>query len=165
MAQIKNQLQNSKKNILLGLVLAISVFTGCVHNLVDVNVQIPDHKWTYRNHLKTAFEIKDHTKAYHIFFKLRHTAEYRYSNIFVLVHFKDGLKTVTKRYQYKVAKNDGEWLGSGSGNLFSYTFPLLTNYHFEKNGKFEIEVEQNMRDNPLTGVSDIGILIEEASGN
>lgn len=161
MAQIINLLQR-KRLILSGcLLLVITFFSGCTSGVVDSNLEIADRRWTYRNHITTPFEIKDNTKAYNIYFKLRHTADYKYSNIFILVHFKDGKSVSTKRYQYKLAKNDGEWLGSGSGNIFNYTLPLLTNYHFPHTGKFSIEIEQNMRDNPLLEVSDAGIRIDE----
>lgn len=140
-----------------------TLFAGCTANVIDTNVEIPERKWTYRNHIYAPFEIKDNSKAYNLYFKLRHTADYKYSNIFVLVHFREGKDVVTKRYHYRLAKNDGEWLGSGSGNIFSYTLPLQTNYHFPKNGKYTIEIEQNMRDNPLAEVSDLGVLVEAAN--
>ncbi|WP_316830446.1 gliding motility lipoprotein GldH [Pedobacter aquatilis] len=161
MVLIINRLLNRKQVFLLVIALFATILSGCYSSVVDSNVEIPERKWTYRNHLKVPFEIKDNTKPYNIYFKLRHTADYRYANIFILSHFKDGKRMVTKRYQFKLAKNDGEWLGSGSGNVFNYTFRLLTNYHFAHSGKFEIEIEQNMRDNPLLEVSDVGVLIEE----
>lgn len=160
MGQKINLLLNRKHTFLLGFLLTVSLLVSCTAGIIDSNVEIADRRWTYRNHISTAFEIKDNTKAYNIYFKLRHTADYKYANIFILAHFKDGKNMVTKRYQYKLAKNDGEWLGSGSGNLFSYTLPMLTGYHFPRNGKFEIEIEQNMRDNPLIEVSDVGVLVD-----
>ena len=143
----------------------VTLFVGCTASVIDSNVEIANRRWTYRNHISTAFEIKDNTKAYNIYFKLRHTADYKYANIFILAHFKDGKKMITKRYQYKLAKNDGEWLGKGSGDIFTSKFSLLTNYRFPAAGKFDIEVEQNMRDNPLTGVSDVGITVVPVTTN
>ena len=160
MAQKINLLLNKKPAFLIGFLLMATLFAGCTANVIDTNVEIPERKWTYRNHIYAPFEIKDNSKAYNLYFKLRHTADYKYSNIFVLVHFREGKNVVTKRYQYRLAKNDGEWLGSGSGNIFSYTLPLQTNYHFPRNGKYTIEIEQNMRDNPLAEVSDLGVLVE-----
>jgi gliding motility-associated lipoprotein GldH len=162
MAQKINLLLNKRQVLLLGFLFITSLFVGCTPNVIDSNVEIANRRWTYRNHISTLFEIKDNTKTYNIYFKLRHTADYKYANIFILAHFKDGKKVVTKRYQYKLAKNDGEWLGSGSGNLFSYTLPMLTNYRFPRNGKFEIEIEQNMRDNPFLEVSDVGVFVSLA---
>lgn len=162
MAQIKIHLQS--KHILMVLLLGslMTATTGCKRNLVDFSMETPKRQWFYRNHVVTKFEIIDHTKAYNIYFKLRHTGDYRYANIFVLVHFIDGNQKVTKRYQYKLAENDGKWLGSGSGNIFNYTLPMLTNYRFAHNGKYSIDIEQNMRDNPLQEITDVGILVEEA---
>lgn len=162
MAQRINRLLNKNQAVLLAFIVFASFLTGCTSSIIDSNVEIPERKWTYRNHIRTAYEIKDSTKVYNLYFKLRHTADYRYSNIFILAHFKDGKNKITKRYQYRLAKNDGEWLGSGSGNIFSYRLPLLTNYRFANKGKFEIEIEQNMRDNPLLEISDVGISIEAA---
>ncbi|MFF5381901.1 gliding motility lipoprotein GldH [Pedobacter suwonensis] len=165
MAQKINLLLNKRQIILLAFLWMVTLSVGCTKSVVDSNVEIADRRWTYRNHVSTTFDIKDNTKAYNIYFKLRHTANYKYANIFILAHFKDGKKVVTKRYQYKLAKNDGEWLGSGSGNVFSYTLPMLTNHYFPRNGKFEIEIEQNMRDNPLLEVSDVGLTVSESLTN
>ena len=159
MAQKTNLLPNKGRVAAFVFLLWVTLFAGCTASVIDSNVELADRRWTYRNHISTPFEIKDNTKAYNVYFKLRHTADYKYANIFILAHFKDGKHIVTKRYQYKLAKNDGEWLGSGSGNVFSYTLPMLTNYHFPRNGKFTIEIEQNMRDNPLLEVSDVGVLV------
>jgi len=160
MAQRINLLPN-KAAFLVSFLIIASCFVGCTSSVIDSNVEIPDRKWTYRNHIITPFEIKDKTKAYNLFFKLRHTAEYKYSNIFIMAHFKDGKNVTTKRLEFQLAKNDGEWLGSGSGNVFSYTLPILENYRFQRNGKFEVEFEQNMRDNPLVEIADVGLLVEE----
>jgi gliding motility-associated lipoprotein GldH len=160
MMERKNQLQTKHLFFIL-LLTGVSFFYGCTSNIVDSNLSIPERKWTYRNILKTNFEIKDSSKLYNIYFKLRHTDDYRYANLFVVVRLKEDSVIRPKRYQFKLAKEDGEWLGSGSGNLFTYTLPLFTSHKFSKNRKYEIEIEQNMRDNPLAGISDIGVLVEE----
>lgn len=148
---------NKRKFIwpLFALVLALQ---GCAdNNLVDLNVSVPDNSWAYAKSIKTAVTIKDIGQSYQVYFKLRHTSAYRYSNLYVLLYLKgNGLNKHT-RYQFKLANLNGEWRGKGSGDIYSYTFPLLTDYRFEKPGKYEIEIEQNMRDNPLIGISDVGI--------
>lgn len=162
MAQRINRLPNSISTLACCALMIITFLAGCTDSVIDNNVELENRVWSYRNHISNSFEIKENSKAYNIYFKLRVTANYKYSNIFILGHFRDGNKVVTRRYQYKLAKNDGEWLGSGSGNVFSYTLPMLTNYRFPHSGKFTIEIEQNMRDNPLLEVSDAGILIKNA---
>lgn len=74
----------------------------------------------------------------------------------------DGKKT-TERKEFRLALPDGEWLGSGSGNLYSYQMPLKEDFKFPLKGKYVIELEQNMRDNPLNHISDAGVRIEKAN--
>ncbi len=136
--------------------------SSCKQNLVDFSKEIPKRQWFYRDRVTAKFKIRDASIPYNIYFKLRHTADYRYSNIFILTSLLDGKTKITKRYQYKLAENDGRWLGSGSGNLFNYTLPLLTNFRFAHSGEFSLEIEQNMRDNPLSEIADLGILVEES---
>lgn len=124
-------------------------------------MSMPARNWGYPNKVKTLVEITDSSKPYNIYFKLRHTADYRYSNIFVLFHISGREQEKhTRRYEYRLAQSDGQWNGSGSGNLFTYTLPLLTNYKFPAAGKYQLEIEQNMRDNPLAEISDAGIKVE-----
>ena len=150
----------NKLKFILPLLAIVFIWQGCTNNnLVDTNMAIDDNNWAYAKSVKTAFEIKEVNKSYQIYFKLRHTTAYRYSNLYVLMHLNgEGIHRST-RYQFKLAKFDGEWIGKGSGDIYTYTFPLLTDYRFTKPGKYEIEIEQNMRDNPLIGISDVGIRV------
>lgn len=138
----------------------LTVFSGCdAGNIADSNQTMPARNWSYAAKVKVLVDITDSNKAYNIYFKLRHTADYRYSNIFVLFNVKTAQKKRSRRYEFKLAQADGQWNGAGSGNLYSYTFPLLTNFRFPAPGKYELELEQNMRDNPLKEVSDAGIKV------
>lgn len=130
-------------------------------HLVDVNMAIPENNWSYAKNVTTTFEVKDSGLAYHLSFKIRNNTAYRYSNIYVVMRLKGDSLSKNTRYQFQLAKADGEWLGKGSGDLYSNTFSLLKNFHFPKAGKYTLEVEQNMRDNPLVGISDVGLTVEE----
>lgn len=146
-------------------VLTIIAFFGILSTLsscnfdtvVDTNQSVENNRWLYANTAKAEFDIKDTTKPYQVNFKLRINTEYRYSNLYVLATMKDAKTRKRIRYQFKVAKEDGAWLGKGSGDLYTYSFPMLKNHRFADTGKYSIEIEQNMRDNPLLGVSDVGI--------
>nr|WP_121269930.1 gliding motility lipoprotein GldH [Pedobacter schmidteae] len=152
-------MKNNKVLILFAAVFAL-LLGGCDTNIIaDVNQTMPARNWSYANRVKVTVDIKDSNKAYHIYFKLRHTSDYRYSNIFVWLNVKAAQKKRSRRYEFKLAEPDGQWKGSGSGNLYTYEFPLLTHFKFPAPGKYELELEQNMRDNPLKEVSDAGIKV------
>jgi len=136
---------------------------GCdTANIVDYNVEMPAHIWGYDRKVKAVIDVADPAQAYNIYFRVRNTGNYRYSNIFVLLNISGGgMKKQTRRFQYKLAEVDGQWTGSGSGNLFTTVAPMLTGYKFPNKGKYLLEIEQNMRDNPLHEITDAGIKISK----
>ena len=141
----------------------ILLFSSCANdNLVDINMELTENNWTYSKNVSAIVDVKDPSLAYHLSFKMRNTADYRYSNIYVVMRLKGNTLYKSTRYQFQLAKADGEWLGKGSGDLYSNTFTLLSNFRFPKAGKYALEIAQNMRDNPLIGVSDVGIVVEKS---
>lgn len=147
------------------LFLLIILLSSCIKNdaLVDNHQAIPRHYWSYLNKVQLPFEISDTTARYNIYINLRHTSEYKYSNIYFLIHLvsPDGKKSV-ERKEFRLALPDGEWLGKGSGNIYSYQLPFKSNHKFDKAGKYTLMLEQNMRDNPLREVTDVGLRLELA---
>ena len=147
------------------LVLLLLALISCQDTVtvVDTNVELKKRNWSYAEKIKVPVKIESADIPYNLYFNLRHTADYKYSNIFVLIHIIDpnGKKT-TERKEFKLALADGEWLGSGSGNKYSLQLQFKSNYKFPKTGTYVFELEQNMRDNPLNYISDAGIRVEKA---
>lgn len=146
-------------------VFMVIMLPGCTdpNAVIDQNTELVNNNWSYANKLKYAVKIDDAGIAYNLCLNLRVTADYKYSNIFVLMHATGpDNKTAAVRYEFKLANKDGEWLGAGSGNIYSYQVPFRTNYKFPAKGTYYFEFEQNMRDNPLREVSDVGLRVEKA---
>ncbi len=150
----------------LYVLTGLALLAGCANpnTIIDDNKALPHHNWAYTNALKYDVKIDDASIPYNIFLNLRVTGDYKYSNMFVLLkRGAHGGKLQTTRFEFKLANPDGQWLGAGSGNLYSYRFLLLSKYKFPSKGLYHFEIEQNMRDNPLREVSDAGICIEKAN--
>ncbi len=132
--------------------------------IVDNNSEIAGRNWSYIERVQVPVTIENADIPYNLYLNLRHTANYKYSNIFLLIHTisPDGKRT-TERKEFRLALPDGEWLGSGSGNMYSYQIPYKENHKFSAKGKYIIELEQNMRDNPLDDISDAGVRVEKAN--
>ena len=130
--------------------------------VIDQNTEIVNNNWEYPNKLGYAVKIDDTAIPYNLYLNLRVTADYKYSNLFVLVH-RTGpdKKMATVRYEFPLASKDGEWYGRGSGNIYSYQMPFITRYKFPAKGVYQFVIEQNMRDNPLHEVSDVGLRVEK----
>ena len=136
---------------------------GCTDKsaVIDKNTAIENHSWSYSNKVLYTVKIDDEKIPYNLYMNLRVTDDYRYSNLFVLItQTGPDKKQVIKRYELTLANKQGEWLGNASGNLYSYQLRFLTNYKFDAKGAYSISIEQNMRDNPLREVSDVGLRVE-----
>jgi gliding motility-associated lipoprotein GldH len=150
------------KSIRVLILLLITLLTACIDDaVIDSNTEISNRNWSYIKKVRIPVNIEDAGKPYNLYFNLRHTGEYKYSNIFILIHqTSPDKKRVTERKEFQLAYPDGEWLGSGSGNIYSHQFLYKENYKFPQKGTYTFEFEQNMRDNPLREVSDVGLRVE-----
>lgn len=148
--------------VLLALI-ACAAGCGKGNTVIDKNYDVENHNWTYVNKFKYDVAINDINVSYDIAINLRVTGDYKYSNLFILLTEVDpDKKSKTTRFELKLADKDGEWLGKGSGNLYSFQQPVLTGYKFPAKGTYTFYIEQNMRDNPLREVSDVGLRVEKA---
>jgi|SRR5690606_1777249 gliding motility-associated lipoprotein GldH len=128
--------------------------------VVDRHISIEDRAWHYDNQPEVAAHITDAAKPYNIYLNLRHTPSYRYSNIFVLVHQSGpGSRDTTERIELRLAEPDGRWLGRGGGSLYTHQHLIKEQVRFPDTGVYRFRLEQNMRENPLHGVADVGIRI------
>jgi len=153
-----------KISYLLPVMLLTMLCSACSDPsaVIDKSTEIENHNWAYDNLIHYAIKIDNEKIPYNLYFNLRVTADYKYSNIFILIHQTGpGAKSAINRYEFKLANADGEWLGEGSGNLYSYQMMYLQNYTFPAKGVYHIAIEQNMRDNPLHEVSDVGLRVEK----
>lgn len=137
---------------------------GCKGNIVyERNVSFPKQQWTYDTIPSFSFRIDDTSKTYGVVLNFRHNKDYKYSNVFVLLHEKGpGLKDTAYRHEIHLAEPDGRWRGSASAGLYHNEYWIKENFRFPDTGQYTFSVEQNMRANPLVGVSNIGIRVFEA---
>jgi len=146
----------------LGLVCMLLL--SCRDNSVLVNVyqKTTNLQWAYIDKVRIPVKVKDTLTGYTLYLNLRHTTDYKYSNVFVLIHQTnpDGVK-FSERKEFTLAVPDGAWLGAGSGGLYNHQIPFRMDYHFPEKGTYIFELEQNMRDNPLHNISDVGLRIEK----
>jgi len=138
-------------------------FYGCSDpgTVIDNNTALPNKAWAYNNRVGYNFKIDDANASYNFYINLRITSDYKYSNLFVLIT-DPAKKNTTVRYELKLARTDGQWLGEGSGNLYSFQIPFKSGFKFPATGTYYMRIEQNMRDNPLREVSDVGLRVEKA---
>lgn len=142
--------------------------SGCVNSMqLDVyqkSISIPDYAWDYDFKPSFAFEIKDTTARYSLYITLRHTNQYPYSNLWLLVHSNyEGVKPKSKRVELPLANIEGKWFGTGTGDIFEHRIPIQQNVRFDKIGTYYFKLEQDMRIHPLPDVMSVGLRVEKIS--
>lgn len=148
---------------LVFLFIMVALFQSCTNeSLINTFESVPHQNWTYIKPIKASLVVTDSTKAYQIYVNFRHTSDYRYANLWLRFHIiGPDKKQIIERQEFQLALPNGQWLGKGSGSLYSYELIYKENYKFKTKGNYAIIVEQNMRDNPLRGVNDVGLRIAE----
>lgn len=149
-------------------VLFISVLmSGCLPSPYYQKVyNVPKGGWSYDFKPVFKFEISDTNVQYRTYFVVKHTEAYPNSNIWLIMKTKAPGATEYEltRIEVPLAQEDGKWLGRGMGEMWEQRVPL-TFYNqpqsFHKTGTYEIQVEQNMRMNPLPDVLQVGFRVEK----
>ncbi len=155
------------KKLLFVLFATVLVLSGCLPSpYYQKQYNIPKNAWHNDYKPTFKFEVTDTTAPYHLYFIIRHTDAYPYSNIWVWVNTKQPGDTTYERARIEIPLTDqsGKWFGRGMGELWEQRMPITRNdqpMRFNKMGTYEIQFEQNMRINPLPEVLNIGLRVEK----
>ncbi len=111
----------------------------------------------------------DTSRVYNLFIDLRNNNEYKYSNIFLITNmqFPNG-KVISDTLEYEMAKPNGEWLGTGFGDVKENKLWYKENVKFDEAGNYKVSIRQAMRKTDsvngiksLQGITDVGFRIEK----
>lgn len=164
-----------RKSIFLILSIALIFIDSCglPENTITEEFQTVDKGiWGWKETKSYTFTIEDSTHFYNIYCGLRITGKYNYSNIWLIYELAEsksenasavnspGTSLQKKQFQIELADQTGRWLGKGMSNLISYEQPLLIKTKLKK-GNYTFKLSQNMREDLLSGVNDVGIKVEK----
>ncbi|MEY3982804.1 MAG: hypothetical protein RL160_361 [Bacteroidota bacterium] len=145
---------------LLPLVLLASC--GLPEGVVfDETKPVRNRSWHWNDSLSFTANLEDPAYEYRLILTMRVTGAYRYANMYILLHTQGPDGSGVKQYPLMLADNTGRWLGKGVGDLISFELPLEQRYRIMKKGSYRFSIRQNMRDEQLLHVSDVGLRIEK----
>ena len=109
------------------------------------------------------FEITDIEKKYNLLATFRNSSAYPFYNIYFQYTLTDSLDSVVVKELKEADLFDpktGQPKGSGLGDLFDHTVPLLENYSFTSEGIFYLKMQQQMRLDSLPFILSVGARVE-----
>jgi len=123
--------------------------------------EIPEANWFHKHTAKLTFEITDTTKKYDLIMLVRHTTDFPYMNFWVNTNtvFPDGTSKEQK-IDLPMADKTGKWFGKGFGNIKTNEVVIQQNAIMPQVGEYTLKINQLMRYEPVSDISDIGLRIE-----
>lgn len=152
---------------ILSGILSVFLLTSCMESpYFQKDVSIPGYQWTYNYQPTFKVDITDTSALYNLYFIIRHTETYPFSNIWMWIYTKEPGDTSFQksRIEIPLAEKSGKWLGRGMGEIWEQRMPITRNdapMVFSKPGTYEIKFEQNMRIDPLPEVLQVGLRVEK----
>lgn len=138
-----------------------TILTSCNDtSIINENKNIENRTWLNTFKPKFSFYIHDTSKKYTIYLYVRHTSQYDFSNLAILLreqHLNSKILTFSKNIT--LARADGSWKGKSAGNLYVNKSLIHEHYFFPDTGLYQITIQQNMPENPLKEITDIGLQI------
>ena len=105
--------------------------------------------------------IENAAHAYKYALSVRYAKDYEFSNVWLKVTVKGNTLDTSFRYEIPLFMKDGKPYGKCSGSLCTQTVPLKTNLPIAQKGNYTISIVQLMRKDPLDGISDVGIIMDQ----
>ncbi|WP_316928962.1 gliding motility lipoprotein GldH [Aquimarina agarivorans] len=163
---VKNILcKHSAKYIFIGFLALVSCDD---RQVFDSYKTIETRGWHKDSIVSFNLPEMDSLKQYNLFFNVRNTNDYKYSNLFFItsIDFPNGKKQLDT-LEYEMAKPDGEWLGTGATSIKESKLWFKEQFKFKEKGNYKISIRHAMRSNGseqgvlfLKGITDIGFRVE-----
>ncbi len=151
------------------LALMIVTFSSCDRNRVFDDYK-PIKGWNKDSVVTFQLNNIDSSKVYDLFINVRNTNEYQYSNLFLIaeIKFPQG-KVISDTLEYEMTKPNGEWLGTGFGDVKESKLWYKEDVRFDEPGEYKVTIQQAMRRNGevdgiqvLEGITHVGFRIENS---
>lgn len=135
-------------------------FSSCTHQEAYYRFHSFDNSVWHKDSV-ACFEVSvaDSLSAHDVFLEIRNNNAYPYKNIWLFVDFELPSGSVRKdTIECILADEFGKWYGNGL-SLYNLTVPYEENLIFPQTGIYTYKIRQAMRNDILTGISDIGVKI------
>ncbi len=153
---------NSRIILIVALLFSICL-PSCIKSKVYYESEkIPGYVWNAGNDIKFRAEIDDTAGTYDINLIIRTDNSYPYRNMFLFIRTTSpAFRSIKDTVEYFLADQNGNWYGSGLGDINDLSVPFKTNIIFPEKGNYTFSISHGMRDRNLEGVTDIGMLIRK----
>jgi gliding motility-associated lipoprotein GldH len=148
--------------VLIALLVLLTTF-ACKENFYYESDKVLNaDQWVYQDSLNFTFAIVDTTNLYNIHLDITHSTEYPYQNIYLQIatQYPSG-KRIKERLPIDFADKTGRWYGDCNSEWCKIRVNLQENAFFSSPGDHTITLEQYMRMEPLPGIRELSLKLED----
>lgn len=151
--------------IFLIFIFVMGGFISCSHKEIFFHYHsITNAGWNREDSAVFNVKIEDNSHPYDVFIELRNNDDYPFSNIWLFVDYQmPNGKSRSDTIGADLANVYGKWYGKGL-SLYNLSIPYETAILFPDTGTYIYSIRQGMRENPLKGISDVGLKVSKKSG-
>ena len=139
----------------------ICFLPSCDSNRIyEENIPVENNVWLKEDIKTFQFEMTDTMSAVDLFFNIRTTTDYPYSNLYIFIYsdYPNGY-TDKDTLQFILAESDGKWLGESSGTVVENQKLISSGGRFTSSGTYTFRIEHAMRDEALPEIIDVGFRV------
>ena len=153
------------RNAFLKLFIFCSIVGGlfsCSRKEVFFNYHsFANAEWNLNDPAVFNVTIEDNSQPYDVSIELRNNDNYPFSNIWLFIDKKaPGGNNRTDTIDVNLADVNGKWYGKGL-SLYNLSILHETSVLFPDTGIYVYSITQGMKENPLKGISDIGLKVSK----
>lgn len=148
--------------LLLGLIFIISTVSCTNSAFYKSDTQVNGLGWGFENKLNYDFDIENTNQNYDLIVNVKHGKFYAYSNLYLFVDVNDPNNNSRRdTIECFLASPIGRWYGKSESENIVQQFMYRPNINFPIKGKYQIQIQQGMRDTLLKNISSVGIELRE----
>ncbi len=152
-----------KINLLIVLLFAVLLSSSCDQSRIFEDNKVIDNN-IWKSNAPVTFEINvdDTTSGNNFYLNIRHAEGYQYSNLYVFMKtkFPNG-KSAQDTIELVLQDPNGNWTGSGLGDIWDSQIMFKRNLRFPMKGKYQFSVYHAMQTPELPMIMEVGMRIEK----
>lgn len=145
--------------------IVLTILVSCDRNMIFEKYQpIPENGWHKDSLVHFQIPITDTLQNHNLYLNIRNDVDYKYSNLWLFIEINQPGETgVADTLELTLADPKGKWMGEGFGGVKTQQIKYKSGVYFPVSGEYTINIQHGMRDEILTGITDIGFRIEKTN--
>jgi gliding motility-associated lipoprotein GldH len=150
---------NNYFRLVFGILLSVFVINCSNQELFSEFHSFPKSEWDKSEMVRFEVDVTDDSPRYDVSLEIRNNNNYPFRNLWLFIDFQTPTGSLrSDTLQVELADMYGKWYGKGI-SLYAYSFPYELNVQYPDTGKYVYTIRHGIRENPLKGISDIGLRV------